>query len=133
MGFDIDEDGEMIPESKEDKSVWNDIKKKSKAIESKLGDNGTLAHPDFGLCSGCDYFYYQATRYEKENVVCTEYDVKMALRFRPSRIDPIKECSGYYPKGGMSLSDMASIAVLINPDNATRIQVGFHVKDEKKK
>jgi hypothetical protein len=71
---------------------------------------------DFGLCSRCSFFHHQRREYGTELAICS-YEVKHGVSFMPpSRLDPIKDCSGFYPSGQMDLYSMSRIATIIDID-----------------
>lgn len=70
---------------------------------------------EFGLCGSCREFRYRSTKLMEEVVWCDSYcNDTNHLNVKPNKIDPIFDCSDYYPKGQLSLSDMSRIAVLID-------------------
>jgi len=75
----------------------------------------------FGLCSTCEHFCYATYQYGKELAFCNYTD---AMGKWPTGVEPILTCSKYYKNGGISLTEMASMATYINADKKDKI--GFH-------
>ena len=75
----------------------------------------------YGLCNKCKFLKFKQTQYGKESVWCTEdYDI---VSLKPSPVDPIQDCSTFYPKGQPSIYEMTGMAWIIN--RSTKIKPGF--------
>lgn len=102
----------------------NEVYDSLKVMEQELDSRSkqTFVPKDFGLCSVCSCFFYQKTYFDHEKIFCEYYVAdNQLLSLKPSRVDPIKSCSGFYPTGQMTLKDMASIAIILDPDKKDRI------------
>jgi len=103
-------------------------------LEADLIDQAYTGSPvrnkrsNLGLCIGCKHVKAQVTEFGKQTAICGYYyDNPPRGYFYPNPVDPIVECSNFYPKGQLELSDMEKIAILIDIENK---QAGF-IGDEK--
>jgi hypothetical protein len=87
---------------------------------------------EYGLCGKCRELKYRGTKLMDSIVWCDAYyNVKnhnRSSKIIPNNRDPITECSDFYPRGQLSLSDMGKIAVIID---ITDKKVGFQSNGEK--
>lgn len=75
-----------------------------------------------GLCKDCKWFRRIYTRYGREICSCVEMEVRF------DEIDPVEECSYYKNAFSLSLDEMMSMAIIIDPSN--KIKPGFINEDE---
>ncbi len=81
------------------------------------------ASDEYGLCFKCESFCIRRSKLGSEEVWCDRYETNAKMIIRPSKIDPVENCSYYWPKGQMSLEDMKGIAHII--DYNKKIRPGF--------
>lgn len=94
----------------------------NRIAENHVNDNRGSTFK-YGLCHDCTNFEFIKTLYEKEFVACDSSRV-----IKPSCVDPIKQCSNFYPKGQLNLNNMFAIAYEIN-DN--KKEIGFKLVQHK--
>ncbi len=67
----------------------------------------------FGLCHQCTHIQIIKTKYDHVFAKCA-CDWEQKNEIKPNRVDPIVECSNFYPKGQLRLREMSNIATLID-------------------
>jgi len=87
---------------------------------------------EYGLCGRCKEFKYRKTRLTMDmEVWCDAYTNNKPAKDRaikPNYVDPITDCSDFYPKGQLALSDMSRIATLIDTKEH---KIGFNSSIER--
>ena len=87
------------------------------------GVKGVRITDSYGLCSKCENLMGRRSRLGSEELWCDRYERLAQMIVKPSKQDPIGECSYYWPKGQQSLNDMLKICHII--DVKTKNPVGF--------
>jgi hypothetical protein len=75
----------------------------------------------YGMCSKCRYMQLKRSEFGREFAWCVE-DWDNNRHIRPNSIDPVRDCSDFYPKGQPTLNEMVSMYWKI--DRIQR-QIGF--------
>jgi len=78
-----------------------------------------------GMCCDCDNLSYCATEFGNIHAVCTMFNFKMSGQNR------IVECNEHSPKNVLSLSEMYSIATLIDVEKEHSVGFTAQVKSKK--
>jgi hypothetical protein len=89
------------------------------------GVKGVRITDSYGLCSKCENLMGRRSRLGSEEIWCDRYERVGQMIVKPSKQDPIDECSYYWPKGQPSLNEMLKISHII--DVKTKNPVGFTV------
>lgn len=106
--------------------VWEKVEalenKNHKLIKS-LDDRVSGYSPSLGVCSTCCHLSKRKTKLLHEEYWCDcSYQAREYVPFtRPSKTDPILECTEYSERGRLSLQDMYLMATLID----IRKPIGF--------
>lgn len=69
---------------------------------------------EYGLCSRCDNFKIRKSKLYNEEVWCDNYNSIKEMTVKPSKMDPVVECSSFYPRGQLNLRSMLGIATIID-------------------
>jgi hypothetical protein len=89
---------------------------------------GSKIPQNYGLCSSCKNFYFRRTELMDEECVCVHWvSENIRMKLQPKTYDTISDCSGFYPRGQMSVAEMASIAWVID---VNKRQIGFQGVEE---
>lgn len=99
----------------------------SKALdESFQGSPGRKKKSNYGVCNQCKHFRMQILEFGGDRALCDSgYYGENVIWSQPNKVDPIVECSMYYPKGQLDLADMSGIATLI--DVKPKEKAGFNL------
>ncbi|MDD5265153.1 MAG: hypothetical protein PHU43_10030 [Candidatus Bipolaricaulis sp.] len=89
--------------------------------KSKHIDNHREKMPEFGACSSCAHLCIVKTQLLDRFVWCGRAK-ELPGRVGPNPIDPVVECSKYYPAGALTLREMTQIAYIID---VKKHQAGF--------
>ncbi len=87
------------------------------------GVKGVRITDSYGLCSKCENLNGRRSRLGSEEIWCDRHEHQRQMLVRPSKQDPIDECSYYWPRGQQSLNDMLKLCHII--DIKTKNPVGF--------
>jgi ssDNA-binding Zn-finger/Zn-ribbon topoisomerase 1 len=91
----------------------------------RLIEGRIRASSKYGICAKCRHMQMKKTEFGKEFSWCVE-DYDSNKHVRPNTVDPVKECSDFYPKGQPSLNEMVGMYWKI--DRVQR-QIGFGTND----
>lgn len=112
------------------------IKEHIEGVSTSLGMN---AHESYGsspeqrklkellgMCSNCQSLSYCSTEFGNVHAVCTAFVLKLNGQNR------IVECNLYEPRNVLSLNEMYSMAILIDPDKENNVGFTAKIKSKKK-
>ena len=79
----------------------------------------------YGLCGKCKYFSYQRSVLNDEYVWCRDSDDHARkIPLRPNKVNPIVDCSFFYPVGLMNMWEMNRIAWRIDIEDEEGLGFG---------
>lgn len=70
-----------------------------------------------GICTDCTHFAWETPQYGEPMTTCTRYEPERPL----NKVNPIVECSRFYPRGQLSMLDMVQMATIID----VKRKIGF--------
>ena len=73
----------------------------------------------FGICHDCVFLRGAESMYGRTIAICNEFEMRL------NGMDPIKNCTEYKKRGGMTLWDMKEMALILDVDRRT---AGFIVE-----
>lgn len=120
-------------EEKDQTSLQNDIRRAASPLMEDEWSTDASERPKsleaYGLCSTCNAISFVASEFRVRLVACDTHQSSVHGDFILHTSDPIKECTHYNERGRLSLNDMASMAILIDPN--PKPPVGFKGKKKK--
>lgn len=97
-------------------------------LTRKIQTENSKVPSNYGLCSECEHLVYRKTQLMDEECVCDAYvSDHFRMKTQPRTYDSIIECSTFYKRGQLSLSEMGQIATIIE---IKKRKIGFHEVDE---
>jgi len=91
----------------------------------RLIEGRIRASSKYGICSKCRHMQMKKSEFGKEFAWCVE-DWDNNKHIRPNTVDPVIECSDFYPKGQPTLNEMMDMYWKI--DKVQR-QIGFSTEN----
>lgn len=110
-------------DKEERRSIENELESKSQALGMDSFESyGTEAQTGLkallGMCANCKNLNYCKTEFGNVHAVCAMFDFKLSGKNR------ITECNLHSPKNVLTLTEMYSIAYLIDPNKDKKVK-GF--------
>ena len=119
---------DMDEDSRE--ALQNEIRRAAMPVLDDEYSSRTSERPkaleEYGLCATCKHIEYVATEFRVRLVSCEEVG-SMYSEFELNTAEPVTDCTAHEERGRLTLRDMASMAILINPNPKV---VGFKTPEE---
>lgn len=101
--------------------IWNTVDHIESKYEGRRLQN-------IGICRECKYLGFRKTKLNNEFYVCNKDSFKEKYQtINPNAVDPVIECSEYYPKNQLTLDQMFELAWSITK---RKIPIGFGYQEE---